>query len=183
MKELALHILDIVQNSISADADTVTLEINENTKKKLLTIKIKDDGKGIEKNILKNITDPFVTSREARPVGLGLSLFKAAAERCEGSFKIESDEKGTTVKAVFKKNHIDRAPLGAIAQSVVSILLWDSEIDFKYIHTYNNKKFVFDTEVIKNKLDGIEITNKKIINWLKNYIKENVSEIRGGEFN
>lgn len=183
MKELALHVLDIAENSISADADNLTIEINENTVKNFLTITIEDDGKGIEKDVLKNITDPFVTSRKTRPVGLGLSLFKAAAERCEGSFNIESDNKGTKVKAVFKRDHIDRAPLGNIAQSLISILLWDKNIDLQYIHTYNNKQFKFDTKEIKKELNDINITDSKIINWLKDYISENISEIRGGEFN
>lgn len=183
MKELALHVLDIAENSISADADNLTIEINEDTGENSLTITIEDDGKGIEKDVLKNITDPFVTSRKTRPVGLGLSLFKAAAKRCEGSFNIESDNKGTKVKAVFKRDHIDRAPLGNIAQSLISILLWDKNIDLQYIHTYNNKQFKFDTKEIKKELDGINITDSKIINWLKGYIRENISEIRGGEFN
>lgn len=183
MKELGLHVLDIAENSISADADNIIIEINEDTRKNYLTIIIEDDGKGIKKDILENITDPFVTSRETRPVGLGLSLFKAAAKRCEGSFNIESNAKGTKVIAVFKRDHIDRAPLGNIAQSLVSILLWDKNIDLKYIHTYNNEKFIFDTKEVKKELNGINITKNKIISWIKDYIKENVSELRGGEFN
>ncbi len=183
MEELALHVLDIAENSVSADADNITIEINEDTIKNYLSITIEDDGKGIKKDVLENITDPFVTSRETRPVGLGLSLFKVAAQRCDGSFNIESDEKGTKVKAVFKRDHIDRAPLGNIAQSLISILLWDKNIDLKYIHIYNNEKFIFDTKEIKKELNSINITKNKIINWVKDYIKENVSELRGGEFN
>ncbi len=183
MKELALHVLDIAENSISAEADNITIEINENTIENYIKIIIEDDGKGIEKEILKNITDPFVTSRNTRPVGLGLSLFKAAAKRCEGSFNIESDKTGTKVKAVFKRDHIDRAPIGNVAQSLISILLWNENIDLKYIHTYDNDQFIFDTKEIKKELEDINITDSKIINWLKDYIKENISEIRGGEFN
>jgi len=183
MKELALHVLDIAENSISADADNISIEINESTIKNRMTIIIEDDGKGIKKDVLENITDPFVTSRKTRPVGLGLSLFKAAAKRCEGNFNIESSNKGTKVKAVFKRDHIDRAPLGNISQTLISILLWDKNIDVQYIHTYNNKQFIFDTKEIKKELDDINITDGKIINWLKDYINENISEIRGGEFN
>ncbi|MCF8001427.1 MAG: ATP-binding protein [Halanaerobiales bacterium] len=183
MKELALHVLDIAENSISADADNISIEINENTKKNIITIIIEDDGKGIKKDKLKSITDPFVTSRKTRPVGLGLSLFKAAAKRCEGSFNIESSNKGTKVKAVFKRDHIDRAPLGNITQTLISILLWDKNIELKYIHTYNNKQFIFDIKDIKRQLEGVNITDSKIINWLKDYLNENISEIRGGEFN
>ena len=183
MKELALHILDIAENSINADADNLYIEINEEIKQNNFEIIIKDNGKGIKKELLENITDPFVTSRTTRPVGLGLSLFKAAAERCAGSFKIDSNKNGTLVKAVFKHDHIDRAPLGNISQTIVSILLWESNVDLTYKHTYNNQQFVFDTKEIKSELGDVKITDNKILNWLKDYIDENVSQIRGGEFN
>jgi len=183
MKELALHILDIAENSIKAEADELKIEINEDTRENEFEIVIEDDGKGIEKEKLKNITDPFVTSRKTRPVGLGLSLFKAAAQRCNGYFEIDSDSNGTNVKAVFEHDHIDRAPLGNMAQSIVSILLWDSNLELTYEHRYNENQFIFTTKEIKKELEDVKITDNKILNWLKGYIDENISEIRGGEFN
>ncbi|HKL13317.1 MAG TPA: ATP-binding protein [Halanaerobiales bacterium] len=183
MKELALHILDIAENSVNADADNILIDIKEDTKNNDLEITIEDDGKGIKKDQLKDITDPFVTSRKTRPVGLGLSLFKAAAKRCDGNFLIDSNQNGTIVKAEFKHDHIDRAPLGNIAQTIISILLWDSNVDLTYKHRYNTEQFIFETQKIKEELGNVKITDSKILNWLKEYIDENVKEIRGGEFN
>ncbi|HMA59034.1 MAG TPA: ATP-binding protein [Halanaerobiales bacterium] len=183
MKELALHILDIAENSIKAETDELNIEINEDTRENEFEIVIEDDGKGIEKEKLENITDPFVTSRKTRPVGLGLSLFKAAAQRCNGNFEIDSDSNGTSVKAVFEHDHIDRAPLGNMAQSIVSILLWDSNLELTYEHRYNENQFIFTTKEIKKELEDVKITDNKILNWLKDYIDENIREIRGGEFN
>ena len=183
MKELALHILDIAENSIKAETDELNIEINEDTRENEFEIVIEDDGKGIEKEKLENITDPFVTSRKTRPVGLGLSLFKAAAQRCNGNFEIDSDSNGTSVKAVFEHDHIDRAPLGNMAQSIVSILLWDSNLELTYEHRYNENQFTFTTKEIKKELEDVKITDNKILNWLKDYIDENIREIRGGEFN
>ncbi|MGM0444788.1 MAG: ATP-binding protein [Bacillota bacterium] len=183
MKELALHILDIAENSIKADADNIYITITEDTEKNIFSINIKDDGTGIKKDILDNITDPFVTTRKTRPVGLGLSLFKAAAQRCNGDFKISSNKNGTNIKAVFEHDHIDRAPLGDISQTIISMLLWKNEFDIKYKHIFNDEVFIFDTKEIKNKLDDTKIHNSKIINWLKEYIDENISNLRGGEYN
>ncbi|MEG2418302.1 MAG: ATP-binding protein [Eubacterium sp.] len=92
MKELSLHILDITQNSIRAGATLVELCIVEDTLEDLLSITISDDGCGIPKDRLADITNPFVTSRTTRKVGLGLPLFKAAAEGCDGWFTIRSEE-------------------------------------------------------------------------------------------
>jgi hypothetical protein len=35
---------------------------------------------------ISRITDPFITSRTTRKVGLGIPFLKAAAEACEGTF-------------------------------------------------------------------------------------------------
>ena len=80
MRELALHILDIAENSISAGATQIEITIDEDFQKDILRILIKDNGKGMNPEILARITDPFVTSRTTRKVGLGIPFFKAAAE-------------------------------------------------------------------------------------------------------
>lgn len=183
MKELALHIIDIAENSIKAEADNLSIEIKEDTQKNELAIVMEDDGKGIKKELLENITDPFVTSRKTRAVGLGLSLFKAAAQRCNGDFEIDSDSSGTVVKASFEHDHIDRSPLGNIAQTIISILLWESNLELTYEHRYNEKQFIFNSKEIKKELGNVKITDNKILNWLKGYIDENIRKIRGGEFN
>lgn len=183
MKELALHILDIAENSIKADADNIYITITEDTEKNIFSINIKDDGTGIKKDILDNITDPFVTTRKTRPVGLGLSLFKTAAKRCNGEFKISSNKNGTNIKVMFEHDHIDRAPLGDISQTIISMLLWENEFDIKYKHIFNDEVFIFNTKEIKNELNDTKIHNSKIINWLKEYIDENITNLRGGEYN
>ncbi len=182
MRELALHILDVAENSIEAGADNLWIKVEEYCKLNQLYITITDDGPGINQESLINITDPFITSRSLRPVGLGLSLFKAAAERCEGHLKINSSQEGTKVKAVFKYNHIDRAPLGNIAQTIVSILLRADKLDLNYRHIYEQECFVFDSKKIKDELKGVSLKNGKIISWLKKYIEDNVKALHGGGF-
>ena len=46
MKDLSLHILDIVENSIRAGATIIKITINENIKQNIFLLKIKDNGKG-----------------------------------------------------------------------------------------------------------------------------------------
>ncbi len=112
MKELSLHILDIVENSISAHARNITVDIAEYTNADLLQIGIKDDGVGMDTDTVAKLIDPFFTSRTTRRVGLGIPLLKAAAESCNGSFEISSfPGKGTEVIVKFQRSHIDRMPL------------------------------------------------------------------------
>ncbi|MEG0377930.1 MAG: ATP-binding protein [Eubacterium sp.] len=179
MKELSLHILDITQNSISAGAKLVTLTINEDLRKNLLEITIEDNGRGIPAEKLSVITDPFVTTRKTRKVGLGLSLFKAAAEGCRGHFEIQSIvDVGTKVYASFEHNNIDRVPLGNMPDTVMTMLLSFGDAELVYIHRYNSREFVFDTREIKEVLEESSLLNDPdILNWIKGYVAEGIQEI------
>ena len=84
MKELSLHILDIVQNSIKANATLIEVSIYESTKENTLKIIVKDNGCGMDEATVKNVADPFFTTRTTRKVGLGIPLLREAAERCGG---------------------------------------------------------------------------------------------------
>ena len=113
MRELSLHILDIAQNSIKAEAECLRIAVIEDLINDKLTIKIKDDGTGMDADTVKKVVDPFYTTRTTRKVGLGIPLFKLSAEQCGGYFEIKSQLGiGTEITAVFKHSHIDRVPLG-----------------------------------------------------------------------
>jgi len=183
MRELSLHISDILENSRTAEADLIKLFIEENPKKNLLKIEIIDNGTGISAEKLENITDPFVTSRTTREVGLGLSLFKAAAEKTNGSFEIDSKEgEGSRVTAEFEYDHIDRAPLGDIAATVTNFIAANGdELDLLYHHSYINDEFELDSRQVKKELEGLSIQSPAVVSWINEFIEENLQEIRGGE--
>lgn len=179
MNELSLHILDIVQNSIRANASLVQIIIDEQLKNNIYSIKIHDDGHGMNAKTLSNVSDPFYTSRTTRKVGMGVSLFKMACELTEGGFTIDSEEGiGTTVTATFTNDHIDRAPLGEIEESLCILILNDKDIDILYKHTIENKEFVFDTREVKQVLEGIPLNNFDVIMWIKNNIKEGINTLK-----
>ncbi|MCC3145026.1 ATP-binding protein [Halanaerobium sp. Z-7514] len=183
MRELSLHILDILENSRKAKADKIELQISENPGKNSFIIIIADNGKGIKKELLENITDPFVTSRTTREVGLGLSLFKNAAERTNGDFEIKSKKgRGTVVRAEFEYDNIDRAPLGDIATTISNFIAANGEeLEIIYEHSFADEKFEFDSREIKKELDDLSIQSSAIVSWIQEYLAENIKEIRGGE--
>ena len=90
MRELSLNVLDIVQNSITAKASLIEIELIEDINDDILKINIFDNGKGMTEEQIKSVTDPFYTTRTTRKIGLGIPLFKMAAEMSGGTFKIES---------------------------------------------------------------------------------------------
>ena len=124
MRELSLHILDILQNSVEAGATRVELSVVEDLAADRLTIEVRDNGRGIPPDKLPHVFDPFYTSRKTRHVGLGLPLLKAAAERCNGDATIVSEVgAGTTLTAIFQHSHLDRAPLGDMTGTLLSFVL------------------------------------------------------------
>lgn len=178
MNELSLHILDICENSIKADATLVTLEIIKDTSKKQLTIRVTDNGKGMDEQTLKRVTDPFYTTRTTRNVGMGISLFKMAAELTGGSLIIESKQGlGTTVTTTFMYEHIDCAPLGTIEDTIIS-LISQGGFDLIYTHAIDQREFQLNTIDLKEVLDGMPLTDTNIILWIKNNIKEGLSDLQ-----
>lgn len=182
MNELSLHILDICQNSIKANANLIEIIITENIEQNIFRIEIIDNGHGMNKLTLSEISDPFFTTRTTRKVGLGVSLFKMASEMANGNCIITSEvDIGTKVIATFEHNHIDRAPLGAIEDSINILILNERDIDVLYKHIYNDKTYIFDTREIKKVLDGIPFTDYDVIMWIKNNIKEGINMIQKEE--
>lgn len=178
MKELSLHILDIVQNSTRAQATEVAIEITEDFRQNLLKIVIKDNGAGIKKEALATITNPFSTSRTTRRVGLGLSLLKTAAEQCRGGMTIESEEgKGTTVTVAFEHDHIDRVPLGDIVSTLIGIMIGNPDIDVYYRHCVNDTVFDIHTKAIKEELGEVPISDAAVMNFLSEYIQSQLDAL------
>lgn len=179
MRELSLHILDLVENSLEAGARRIEIEIVEDSVIDRLTISVSDDGRGMDAEMLRRATDPFFTTRQTRHVGLGLPLLKAAAERCEGGLWIESEPgMRTMVKATFRKSHIDRAPLGNLVDTLLAIILYHSETDLVYNHRIDASTFYFDTAEMRELLGGIPFTEPRVRRWLQDYITEGLKELR-----
>ena len=178
MVELSLHILDIVKNSTKAGASLVTVEINESIARNELEIIITDNGCGMDEEFLKNVTDPFKTTRTTRKVGMGLSLFKSAALLTGGDFDIKSKKgEGTVVKAIFVHNSIDRQPLGDMASTFVTLISGNENTDFVYRHNFEDEVFEFSTIEIKKIIGDISISSPEIIGWITGYIEEGLQEI------
>ncbi|MGI6224887.1 MAG: ATP-binding protein [Peptococcales bacterium] len=175
MRDLSLHILDIVQNSVAANATKIEIWIKEDMANDLLEITIKDNGKGMSQDELTKVIDPFYTSRTTRKVGLGIPLFKANAELCDGKFQIDSRLGiGTEVFASFQHSHIDRVPLGDIIGTIISILAVNPETELLLKIDSDGHLFTFDTEEIKVTLEDVPINTPLVLDWIKLYLTENI---------
>jgi anti-sigma regulatory factor (Ser/Thr protein kinase) len=173
MRELSLHILDALQNSVEAGASRVKLTIEEDRTSDRLTIIIDDNGRGMDVETVKKAVDPFYTSRATRQVGLGLPLFAAAAEQAGGNLTLESKVgMGTTLKVILQHSHIDRAPMGDICSSLLALLLSKSPVDLHYVHRVDRRQFEFDTAHIRAELGDAPLSHPAVRDWLCEFIAQ-----------
>jgi hypothetical protein len=178
LRELSLHILDIAENGITAGADSIHILVNEARKEDLLTIVIEDNGCGMPAEKLQKLTDPFVTSRTTRRVGLGLSLLAAAAERCEGRLTVKTEPgAGTEVGATFRYSHIDRAPVGDMAATITTLIMGNPQIDFVYTHIIDGEEFTLDTRELKAEMGELSLTNPVVIHHLTASIRNSLGQL------
>jgi len=179
LKEISLHILDIAENSVNAGADKIIIEIHENINNNKLAITIADNGRGMNEEMVSVITDPFVTTRKTRRVGLGIPFFKAAAEACNGVLTIQSSPgKGTTVSVELQHDHIDRMPLGNIEDTLTNVFIGYPEIDWIFIYKTDDAEFSIDGKEIKTVLDGVPLSDPSVIRFIREQINNGISRIR-----
>ncbi len=132
MKELALHLLDLVENSAKAGASCISVAVHEDLGSDVLSFSVKDDGCGMDAEFLERVRDPFTTSKP-KVTGLGIPFLCQAAEQAGGFVDIASVvDKGTTVHAVWKHSHWDRAPLGQMAETVTAFFAMPCRIVFDH---------------------------------------------------
>lgn len=187
MKELSLHLLDLAENSVSANAHRITICVEERLPDDRLLLEIYDDGVGMSPEMLAVVQDPFITSRTTRRVGLGIPLLKAAAEMCEGTFEIDSTPgAGTRVRTSFQHSHIDRMPVGDLAGTFMTLLISHPEVNWRFVYSKTTAAgfpplcFDFDDLLVKQTLDEIPLTEPAVLTYLSTLIKSGVQNVASG---
>ena len=181
MPEISLNILDVAENSVRAGASLVEITVAVDEGEDTLSVTIADDGCGMTDEQIRQVTDPFFTTRTTRKVGLGVPFFKQAAELTGGSFSIDSAVgKGTTTRAVFRLRSIDRMPLGDISGVIHTLVTFHPDMDFLYRYGYNDKSFTMDTRQFREILQGVPLNAPDVSDYIAEYLKENKNETDGG---
>ena len=178
MRELSLHLLDIAENSISAGADFILISVTENNNTDLLHMKVEDNGKGMSPQMVAQVTDPFITSRTTRKVGLGIPLLKAAAETCNGSLEITSEPGlGTQLAVWFQRSHIDRMPMGDLVTTILNLIIANPPVHWVFEYRFNDELSVFDDEPVKQALGEISMSEPDVLSCLRTMIEETITSI------
>ena len=134
MQEIAMTILDMIQNSLRAQALQIHLWIKDSIKDNMIHIEICDNGCGMSLETLQQVTNPFFTTRTTRSIGLGIPLFKESVEATGGYFQIDSClQKGTKIIGEYVKNHIDTPPMGNLVDTMITCIQYDEKVNYCFI--------------------------------------------------
>ena len=181
MKELSLNILDIAENSVKAKAKRIGISLVEEADSTML-LTIEDDGCGMDADTLARVCDPFFTTRTTRPVGMGISLLKLAAEQTGGWLTIDSvSEKdnavnhGTVLKALFHREHLDCVPIGDVVSTLITLIQGSPDIDFVFLHHTPAGEVSMNTAELRQVLGDVPLSSFEVLQWITEYLNEQYS--------
>lgn len=180
MREISLHILDIAENSVTAQAKNILISIEEDCSANRLRVTIEDDGKGMDEEMVSRVVDPFTTTRTTRKVGLGIPLLKLAAEACEGFLTVKSQPgQGTTIDVEFQLDHIDRMPLGNLNDTLFGLFIAFPHIHWTFRYYRDGDGFYFDDAEMKKELEGVSLTEPQILQFFRDLFENGINQVNG----
>ena len=168
MLELAMHILDIVENSVRAGAEVVSIRIKENKKEDAFIIEILDNGSGMDSEMMNKAINPFTTTKAGKKVGLGLPLLSEAAKKTGGGMTVDSSPgEGTLVTATFGLSHIDRQPLGDMVETMVTLIIGSPDVEFELVYNRNGEEVSWDTGDLYDQFDHIQRSSPDVMKYIR----------------
>ncbi len=186
IEDLCFHIVDLVQNSVSAGAREIRVRIDVSLAEDRIQLEIDDDGRGMDAETRERVQDPFYTTKAGKKVGLGIPLMKETALQCDGDFSIRSDPgKGTVIRATYRLSHIDTPPLGPVADTIMQLVVATPGVNMVFRYSTDAGRFDVSTAMIREQVGEMPLTHPEVLGFLRSYIGENVSalaismEIRG----
>ena len=182
MTDLSLYILDITMNSVRAGAENISIELEE--ERKLLTLRITDNGCGMTAEQVEKLSNPFFTTRTTRKVGLGIPFLRMLSEQTGGGVTIvsksekEYSDHGTVVTATFHSDHIDFVPLGDLVETVLTLIQGSPDVDFVYRHTSDEGVDVsMNTAEMRAVLgEDIPLNSFEVLEFIRGFLEDQYAQ-------
>lgn len=151
-------IADTVQNSIEAGAKKIEVSLIEDGK--TISVRIKDNGKGMDASTQERAFDPFYTEpgkHDKRKVGLGLPILKQLCESTDGSVSLASTlGQGTLLEYSFAAKHIDLPPMGDLVETVLMLFNYPGEFELVFSHKKGETDYSISRSELADAVGGFE---------------------------
>jgi hypothetical protein len=177
--ELSMHIMDIVENSVKAGASHISISVIETNERDEMQLLIEDNGTGMDESMLKRAQDPFVTTKQGKKVGLGLSMLSEAARKSGGEMRVSAIRgKGTVVEANFGLTHVDRQPLGDMVESLMVLLIGNPDVEFTYHHQKDDVVFHWSTMELPNHLRDLPRCSARVMEFIRAKLQNGLNKFK-----
>jgi len=178
IEDLSFHIVDVVQNSVTAGADRVEIVIEASVRKDRIQLKICDNGRGMDTDTVRRVQDPFYTTKSGKKVGLGIPLMKETALHCDGAFELTSRlDKGTRIRAEYRLTHIDTPPMGPVDETIFQLIVATPEVNMVFVWMTDAGRFAVSTHEIREQIGEMSLTHPAVLSFLRNYLRENIQKL------
>lgn len=151
-------IADTAQNSIEAGAKKIEVSLIEDGA--TISVRIKDNGKGMDASTRERAFDPFYTEpgkHDKRKVGLGLPILKQLCESTDGSVSLASAlGQGTLLEYSFAAKHIDLPPMGDLVETVLMLFNYPGEFDLVFSHKKGETDYSISRSELADAVGGFE---------------------------
>ncbi len=128
MRDISVHIFDVIENSVRFNASKVVLKVEKAEGNGEFRVIVEDNGTGLDVPFEKAFA-PFYSIAEGKRIGLGLNSLRLVAEKSGGKLTLsKSTLGGLKVEAVMHKN-ADSAPLRNLASILSSIVCTNPDLD------------------------------------------------------
>ncbi len=175
MNSIALHIIDLVNNSIRAKATRIHIALTRDTQSGSLELRIRDNGTGMTEEVRKQALDPFFTTRKSRKLGFGLPFIKMSAEQTGGFLILDSQAgKGCNLSVHFHTGSIDMLPMGDLSAALCQLLCSHPDIEISFDWKEDSFDFHVSTSELLDIFEDLPISHVKSMNLIRTYIHDNL---------
>lgn len=138
----------------------------------LFELEILDNGSGMDAETLARVRSPFFTTKKKK-TGLGIPFLAQAAEQTGGGLTVESAPgSGTALRAMFRWSNIDRPALGAMAETLATLVAGHPDIDFLYAERVDERSFQIDTRELRKELEGVPLNTPAVLDAIRTLVRE-----------
>ena len=83
---------------------------------------------------------------------------------------------GTQVTVQFEHDHIDRMPLGNLADTFLGLELGTENVNWIFTYTTNQNTYTFDDAEVKSILEGVSLTEPSVINYIRTELSNGINQ-------
>lgn len=176
IEDLAMHIADLVANSLRARATEITVRLAREGE--ALCLEVEDNGAGIPCEHLARVADPFFSTKPGAKVGLGLPLLVQTAEETGGECQVKPRPGGgARVAARVGWNHPDRPPLGDVVGTLVPLIAASPEVEFRVELSDDRRAWTLSTREIRERLGDVPLHHPEVLVFLERTLADGLREV------